>query len=170
MDKHLFLIGFMGAGKTTVGKLIAKVLEIQYFDVDSIVESRSGMTIEEIFSLYGETHFRSLESEILFELTKKNASVISTGGGVVGQSRNWACMRDRGLIVYLRADWSTLKSRLGNGEGRPLANQSGDWTRTLDLLNSRIPLYERADLIVDTDDLTADEVVSKILAKVKDAL
>ncbi|WP_303722651.1 shikimate kinase [Malonomonas rubra] len=170
MKRHIFLIGFMGAGKTTVGKLLSERLNMQYLDTDTIVESKSGLSIERIFSLNGEEYFRELESTTLSDLLHQHPSVVSTGGGIVGRDKNWAMMHETGLIVYLRATWPILQSRLGSGKGRPLASQEEGWERTKKLLDSRILLYEQADIIVDTDCLTADEVVNEILIKVDNAL
>lgn len=170
MNKHLFLVGFMGGGKSTVGKLLSERLNAPFIDLDALIESRTGMAIPEIFALKGEPYFRDQETAALAAVVQGCSAVIATGGGIVGRADNWQCMRRFGVSVYLCADWETIKSRLGSGAGRPLANQSDGWQETRRLWQSRLPLYEQADYTVDTDGCSVADVAANIMNKVADAL
>jgi shikimate kinase len=166
MNKHLFLVGFMGAGKSTIGLPLAQKLQCKFVDLDAQIVCRAGKSIAEIFAQDGETVFRDFESRLLEEISTGPVSVVATGGGVVGREANYDCMRRYGTIVYLQASWETLKTRIGSGAGRPLAgNTDNGWTRTHDLWLQRIPLYEQADLIIPTDGYSVHTVIESILVK-----
>ncbi len=160
-ERNIVLIGFMGSGKSTV----AEVLEQKGFsrvDLDALIAERAGRTIPEIFADEGEEAFRDLESEALASLGALRRTVVSTGGGIVGRERNWPIMRSIGPVVYLDAAWETLRRRLAEGEGRPLADK-GDWVKVEALWRRRLPLYRRAEVVVETDDLGPNEVAQRIL-------
>jgi len=160
---RLFLTGFMGAGKSTVGQQLAERLGCHFVDLDKLIEERAGKTITEIFADDGESHFRQLESEALFSLPVDRPGVYSTGGGIVTSPQNREFMQAAGRIVYLRAEWKTLQERLSGSTDRPLASPEKDWSTIRDLLESRIVNYEVADMIVDTDGKSVDWIVSYIL-------
>ncbi|HKL48407.1 MAG TPA: shikimate kinase [Desulfuromonadales bacterium] len=165
--KAIVLIGFMGSGKTTVGRELARRLQIPFVDLDSVIIEQAGMTIPEIFAREGEEGFRHRETQALESLYAVEGSVVATGGGVVTVEENWPLMRDLGPVVYLHARLHTALQRIGEGEGRPLANGMGRETRLGTLLELRKPLYERADLIVDTDGLTPSAVARTIIDKLQ---
>ena len=119
--KNLVLTGFMGTGKTTVGKLIAKKLGYRFTDTDVEIEKQEGKTISELFELYGEDGFRDIESRVVAELGKKKNTVIATGGGVVLRKENMDNLRKNGVIVLLRTDLDTIVHRLADKTDRPLA-------------------------------------------------
>jgi len=169
MAGHLFLIGFMGAGKSTIGVLLAKKLNRPFIDLDTQIVKQAGMTIPDIFRLDGEPAFRDLESTLLQGLGTDADAVVATGGGVVGREANRDFMQRFGKTIYLQASWTTLKDRLGSGTGRPLAGGTEGWARTHALWQQRCPLYEQADLIISTDGISAHLVVDKILVQLNHA-
>lgn len=148
--RNLVLVGFMGAGKSTLGKLLAQRLGWRFIDLDHVIEARAGRSIKEIFSASGEETFRDLESAVLHSLLELERCVIATGGGVVGRAENWVAMRQLGPIVYLSASWEVLISRLDGCSDRPLAGKDQGVERIRQLHDSRLALYRQADLTVDT--------------------
>ncbi len=163
-ERNIILIGFMGSGKSTVAEVLHG-MGFNCIDLDALIVERSGRTIPEIFARDGEGVFRDLETEALRSLAGLRRAVVSTGGGIVGREENWILMKALGTIVYLQAGWETLRTRLAAGEGRPLADKS-DWSKVEALWRRRLPLYEKADLIVDTDDRTPEEVAERIMKAV----
>lgn len=160
---NIVLIGFMGAGKTTVGQELARLGGFRLVDLDALIEERAGRSIPEIFARQGEETFRDLESEALRTLAGARRTVVATGGGIVGREENWTMMRRLGKVIYLRVRPQTLRARLGAGEGRPLARRPGGWTETARLLERRIPLYEQADLIVDNEKGGSPREVARLI-------
>lgn len=163
MQGNLYLIGFMGAGKSTVGKMLAEKLLAKFIDLDARIEEDAGCPIPMIFAKKGEQVFRDVESKVLEVIAQEVPAIVATGGGVVRRERNWRYMRQSGLIIYLRTNWESLQKRLGSGAGRPLADDSDNWRRTRNLWLQRCPLYEQADITVDTDERSAEVVVSDIM-------
>lgn len=167
-QKNIFLVGFMGAGKSTVGKILATEIGYGYYDADKFIEEQAGTTITQIFSEHGEPYFRDLESESLESLAKKEKIVVATGGGVVQRNRNWDAMKQNGISIYLRASVETIWERIKTDTTRPLLQVDDPVATATELLNKRTPMYERADFIIDTDNLSlrqvADEVI-RILGK-----
>jgi len=161
--RNLLLIGFMGAGKTTVGRALAARLGWATVDCDDLIEARAGKTIAAIFAEDGEAHFRDLESEVTADLHHYQHTVITTGGGVVERPENLGHLRRAGRVIYLRARPETLYGRVRGSDHRPLLRVADPEARIRALLASRAPSYEQADRIVDTDDLTIPEVVERIL-------
>lgn len=159
----------MGAGKTSLGLELSRYLSAPFVDIDEEIVHRENSSITTIFSNHGEKYFRDIESNVLAIVSCGKPSVVSTGGGIVGSEINWQYMHRYGIIVYLRASWMTLKKRIGSGSGRPLANNNG-WDSTYQLFEKRRELYEKADFIVDTDNLTLEDTVKKVLSQVIDVL
>ena len=155
----------MGAGKSTVGRRLARRLGWSLLDSDEMVVASTGRTIPEIFAADGEAAFRAEESRMLAEAAGSDEpAVVSVAGGAVLDPGNRRVMAAAGPVVWLRADVATLARRVGDGRGRPLLD--GDPAAALRRLDAeRRPLYaEVADIVVDVDDLTADEVVERIVA------
>ena len=163
--RNIFLVGFMGAGKTTVGRILAQKLGYIYIDADMLIEERAGRTITEIFSEKGEEYFRDLETETLKSLSDKEKQVIATGGGAVMSEENRNLMESGGVTVYLKAPAHVIWDRVKDSKSRPLLQVEDPFGTIEKLLEKRIPAYERADLTVDTESLSAEEVASEIIGK-----
>ncbi|MCX7724034.1 MAG: shikimate kinase [Thermodesulfovibrio sp.] len=165
--KNVILTGFMGTGKTSVGKIISKKLKFDFVDMDELIEKTTGMKISEIFERFGEPRFRDIESEIVRLVTVKNKQVISTGGGVVLREENIINLKNSGVIFCLRASEKTIFERLKHCKNRPLLKVENPNDRIKELLEQRKPFYEKADFIIDTEGLTLEEVADKIIKTYK---
>ena len=157
------LTGFMGSGKTTVGKVLADFLGCPFMDLDDLIVKKAGKSIPEIFAEDGEAAFRQLEARLLRQTGAnytENTVVLALGGGAVTAPASAALLREKTVCIYLRATLETLQSRLeGETAGRPLADAS-----LADRLAAREPLYEQtAHVIIDTDGLSPDEVADEII-------
>lgn len=161
---NIILTGFMGAGKSTVGRRLARRLGYAFHDLDELIVAREGRSIPAIFAAAGEDYFRECESAVLAEQVGVTRAVFSTGGGLVCREANRMLMRQLGRVVYLRAGWATLEQRLRKGRGRPLADPAQGWEPVRALWASRQAWYETADVVIDTDGRTVDEVIAAIVA------
>jgi shikimate kinase len=167
MTPRLLLVGMMGAGKTTVGNLLAQRLGWPYRDSDADVEADTGLTVPEIFAREGEDAFRAAEARVLAEACASAvASVVSVAGGAVLNPDTRRRISRCGTVVWLRARPETLAARVGDGAGRPLLGE--DPAAALVRLNDvRAPLYaEIADVVVDVDDLAPEAAAERVLAAV----
>ena len=162
---NLILIGFMGSGKTSVGKLLAKELGYQFGDTDDMIEAQEGMTVGKIFSRHGEELFRDLETTLLLAINSSlRKTVLSTGGGMPINDRNIKLLRNMGQVIYLRASQATIIERVSGDTKRPLLKGNNLKETVEKLLTPRILYYERAaDIIIDTDDFLVKDIVEKIL-------
>jgi shikimate kinase len=166
--RAIVLIGFMGAGKSSVGRLLARMTGLARFDTDEMVGRRFGLTISEIFQTRGEEKFREAETDTLKELAGKGEAIIVTGGGIVLRPGNIELLRALGTIVHLRADDDTLFRRISRRSTRPLLRTENPRATVTELLGARLPLYASvADVEVDTSALTHDEVARLILEKIE---
>ena len=161
--KNIVLVGFMGTGKTTVGKLLAEQTGMPLVDMDTQIEKRAGKTINEIFAQDGEPHFRALEREMAQELASKTGQIISTGGGIVLNPDNIADFEKTGLVVCLLADADTVLDRVRHDSSRPLLADDKE-SKIVELLQSRKHLYESIPHKIDTSDRpspgpTAQEII-----------
>ncbi|MCX7776793.1 MAG: 3-dehydroquinate synthase [Armatimonadetes bacterium] len=163
-SRNIALIGFMGSGKSEVGKKIAQMLGMKFVDTDAIIEQRTKMSISEIFRTHGEAWFREIEKEVVKEVASKSGLVISTGGGVPTFEENMQALRSNGLLFYLRASPITLWRRIKDAQDRPLLDVSDRFSRMLELLERREMFYRRADFVIQTDELSVSEVASQIVA------
>lgn len=165
MNKKIVLIGFMGAGKSTIGRLLATRLKWGFTDTDEYIETSQGMKISDIFAREGEKAFREYETEALKNLMESDkALVIATGGGIITTPENIDIMK-KATVVYLKASGKTLFLRAGKDPTRPLSKSSEQFFR---LLYERTPIYEEvADFTFDTESLNASESSQKILEMVE---
>lgn len=148
LSRPVFFVGFMGAGKTSVARRLARACGVAAVDMDTYLERREGKRVKEIFAEMGEEGFRAIESDVLRELAEKEPLLISCGGGVVKQPENRAVLRETGFVVYLRVTADEAKSRISDVSTRPLFRDIGNARKTNE---DRLPLYEEvADLTVDT--------------------
>jgi len=162
-EKPIILIGFMGTGKSVVGKKLAKQKGFSFIDIDKKIEKESGMSIPDIFSRFGEAHFRKLEKSSIFELKNIKNAVVATGGGVVLDPENIEAMKELGYLVALDADLETLWKRLRYSRNRPLLQTEDPRTRIKDLYLKRKELYKEAHVIIDTSNKSIDMVVREII-------
>lgn len=162
----IYLVGFMGCGKTSVGKLLSKQLEVPPYDVDSAVERLRGQTIKEIFKTEGEEAFRNYESLAIRQLPLEHA-VVMTGGGAVVREENLSYMKSKGTVVYLKTSFPVLWNRLMKEEERTkrpiLLTKTKE--EVFELYNKRCKHYEKSDITVFTDDLSTEDVCQQILNK-----
>jgi shikimate kinase len=164
----IVLIGFMGSGKSSVGRTLARMTRLPRFDTDEMVATRFGLTISEIFEAHGEGKFRDAETETLRELSGKGRAIIVTGGGIVLRPENVTLLRELGTMFYLAADEATLFKRISRRTTRPLLRTENPRATVTELLRARLPLYgSAADIEVDTSALTHDEVAKMILEKIE---
>ncbi len=154
----------MGAGKSTIGKLLASKLSTSFVDTDHIIEQRTGADIPWIFDVEGEEGFRAREVALLKELVDAPATIISTGGGIVVKQENRQLLARTSFVVYLTADINHLVERTHKDKKRPLLQVDDPKQKVIDLFNERDPLYrEVSDLIVKTDSRSPKHVVQRIV-------
>lgn len=160
---NIFLVGLMGAGKTSVGRMLARRLNLEFYDADAEIERTTGVKIPVIFEIEGESGFRAREEKMIEQLSALNGIVLATGGGAVISKSNRQCLKNRGRVIYLRATPEDLWRRTRRDRNRPLL-QTADPLGKLRLLHDqRDPLYrEVADLIVDTGSQSVAHLISRI--------
>lgn len=167
--RSIVLIGFMGAGKSSVGRLLEKRTGLTRFDTDERITSKSGLTIPEIFSQHGEERFREMETEALQSLSNEKAAIIVTGGGIVLRETNVDLLHRLGITVWLDANEEILFQRARRKGNRPLLQAENPRNKFSELLRTRVSLYAKiAEVRIDTSKLTHDEVADMILDKIDD--
>lgn len=167
---NLYLIGMMGAGKSTIGRLVAKQTNYRFFDSDTVIERAAGQTVSEIFAQSGEAEFRQIESQVLGELASYPRSVIATGGGAVLDRKNWSYLH-HGVVIWLDVPINVLYTRLQGNTTRPLLQTEDLQQRLSTLYAERSPLYALADvrIPISAEDLP-NRVTQHVLKAVSDAL
>ncbi|WP_428982729.1 shikimate kinase [Ottowia cancrivicina] len=164
MMERVILVGLPGSGKSTIGRQLARRRELPFFDSDQVIESRLGETIRAFFAREGEKTFRDFEERVIDELTMQGSCVLATGGGAVLRSENRQRMRERGVVVYLRASPEQLMRRLRNDTKRPLLQVADPMARLQDLYEEREPLYkEVADFTFDACGSSPALLVSRVM-------
>ena len=164
LSRHIFLIGFMGSGKSAVSRALARQLGARRFEMDREIERSEGMRISEIFEKYGEEYFRDVETSFVKGLAGKRPVIVSCGGGVVLRPENVASMKEQGTIILLDASPETILSRVGHSDKRPILNGHMNVEYISELMSRRKEHYENAaDLTVKTDGKSIDEVTEEIL-------
>jgi len=167
---NVFLIGMMGAGKTTVGQLLASKLNYSFVDTDVLIERVAGKTINEIFADLGENSFRQLEAQVLSELSAYTRLVVATGGGIVLSSMNWSYLH-HGLVVWLDPPVEVLIDRLQNDTTRPLLQNPDPAQILQQILSQRRRLYAEADLhIAINASETPEAIASRVIAQIPTVL
>ncbi|QCU91018.1 shikimate kinase AroK [Thiomicrorhabdus sediminis] len=167
--ENIFLVGPMGAGKSTVGKLLAEKLHYEFVDSDHEIEARTGATIPMIFDIEGEQGFRSREAGMIDELTQRSQVVLATGGGAVETESNRQNLRSRGFVVYLKSPVDALLARTRHDRNRPLL-QTDNPQKVLDeLMQRREPWYlEMADLVIETQQVPVHRVVRQVIERLNE--
>ena len=164
MPGNFFLVGLMGAGKTTIGRALAKATDKRFFDSDHEIEARTGVRIPTIFEIEGETGFRAREVEVIAELAAMHDIVLATGGGAVLDPVNRECLKRNGVVIYLRASVNDLYLRTCHDKSRPLLQIADPKAKLQELYEIRDPLYrEVADMVVDTSRQSVQQLLSRLL-------
>lgn len=167
-DSPIFLVGMMGAGKTTIGRALAKVLHREFIDLDHELEARCGVRIPVIFEIEGEQGFRKRECQVLDDCTVRPNLVMATGGGAVLAEENRQALKNRGIVVYLRASVDELYRRTSRDRNRPLLATPDPRATLRDLLQLREPLYASvADIVVDTGTTSVSQLVAHLVERLK---
>jgi shikimate kinase len=159
---NLSLIGFMGTGKSSVGRLVAEMLHFTFLDTDHVIESRAGKTITQIFEQEGEPTFRSLERGLVEELTRRTRTVIATGGGLPVHEANLASLKTHSLVVCLWASPEKIYERVRGQSHRPLLKLENPMERIRQLLSAREPYYRQADVLLNTELRPLREVANQV--------
>lgn len=166
--KNVFLIGFMGSGKSTVASCLSKNYGMEIIEMDEVLVEREGMSIPDIFAKKGESYFREAETNLLIEIQSEQNKVVSCGGGVVLREKNVQEMKKSGQIVLLNAKPETILERVKDDDNRPLLEGKKNTEFISDMMEERRPKYEgAADFVIQTDGKTADEICKEIFEKIK---
>ncbi|MCT7360176.1 shikimate kinase AroK [Thalassolituus pacificus] len=167
-SQSVFLIGPMGAGKSTIGRLLSAELKVEFFDSDKVIEERCGANIPWIFDMEGESGFREREEQAIDELTQMSSIVLATGGGVVMREANRRHLSARGTVVYLCTSVEQQLARTAKDKNRPLLQAENPERILRDLFSARDPLYrEIADIIIETDQRNPRWVVQELKRLIK---
>ena len=168
-ERSVFLVGMMGAGKTTLGKSLAQRLALDFVDTDKVLVERTGVPIATIFEIEGEAGFRRRETTVIAELARGKACVVATGGGAILADDNRRAMRENGIVIYLRARLESLWERTRHDSTRPLLATSDPRATLAHLLEHRDPLYrEAAHLIMDTGSQSASSLVTRVVTALRE--
>jgi shikimate kinase len=167
--ENIFLVGSMGAGKSTIGKQLAKTLRKEFLDSDNEIEKRTGVDVAYIFDIEGEDGFRKRERLIIEELTEEREIVLATGGGVILDADNRAKLVSRGFVVYLFAPLKLLVERTSRDRNRPLLAGGDPQERLSAMIEERDPIYRQvADLVLETDERSTRLVVKDLLRQIEE--
>ncbi|WDV47952.1 shikimate kinase [Clostridiaceae bacterium M8S5] len=164
MKQNIILIGFMGSGKTTNGRRLAKKLNMKFIDTDDLIEENNNITITEIFKRYGEKYFRELEHKMIKELVDEHSSIISTGGGVIINPDNTKYLKQIGIVIYLRSTVDNICNNLRNSyKKRPLIQKKNWMDEVKSLMEKREAIYQNnADITIDVDNKKHNQIVNEI--------
>ena len=166
---NIFLIGFMGAGKSTIARTLQRELGFPLVEMDERIVQEQGMSINDIFAQYGDAHFREIESQLVVDLGKQEPSIVSCGGGVVVRPENTQNMKKSGRIVLLKASPETIFERVKNSTDRPILNGHMNVEYIAELMEKRRALYEEAaDITIQTDGKTREQICEEIIGKLRD--
>ncbi len=160
---NLALIGFMGTGKSSVGRMVAETLHFTFLDTDHVIEARAGKPVKDIFQQDGEPAFRDWEKRIVDELSRRDKTVISTGGGLPANPANLTSLKTHALVVCLWATPETIAARCSGHDHRPLLNESDPLAKIRELLAVRGPFYRQADVLVNTEQRSLREVSLQVI-------
>ena len=163
-NRNLFLVGFMGCGKSTMARILSEKTGAELIEMDETIEKEAGMSINEIFEKHGEPYFRDLESQLVERIMKKGGAVVSCGGGAILREENVSNMKKNGKIVYFSATPETIFKRVRHSTNRPLLNGNMNVEYISALMGKRLPLYEKAaDITIVVDEKNKQEVVDELM-------
>ena len=166
--KNIFLIGFMGCGKSTIARFLSERLGVAQVEMDELIVQEQGMPITEIFEKYGEAHFRDIETDLVRRLQTQDGVVVSCGGGTVLREENRRLMKEAGVIIWLTAEPETILERVKHSTNRPVLNGNMNVEYITSLMAKRHDCYETAaDFVVNTDGKRREEICDEILELVK---
>lgn len=166
--KTVVLVGLMGAGKSTIGRRLARVLDVPFFDSDNEIMEAAGCSISDIFEIHGEEIFRDLERRVILKLLDQAPAIIATGGGAYMNEAIRKAIREKSIAIWLRADLDVLTERVSRRNTRPLL-ETGDKREILSrLMTERYPVYEQADIIIDSGEGVHEHIVDTIIARLKE--
>ena len=161
--RNIYLVGFMGTGKTVVGKDLAKRLNKEFVEMDTVIAETEGREIVDIFDRKGEAYFRKLEKELLKELCLKTDLVISCGGGLICDEENLKQLKKTGIVFALTASPLTIYQRTKEQAHRPILNVDDPQAKIRELLDERDPYYKQAHHLIDTENILPGEITGKII-------
>ena len=162
--KNIFLIGFMGCGKSTMAKLLAEKMEMTLVEMDETIEKEEGRTINEIFATDGENYFRDVESQLIVRIADEGGMVVSCGGGAILREENVANMKKNGMVIYFSATPETIYQRVKNSTNRPLLNGNMNVEYITQLMEKRISRYEKAaDKTIIVDEKEKPQLLEELL-------
>lgn len=164
---NVALVGFMGTGKTTIGRLLAKKLNLQFVDTDDLIEKTHSKTIPEIFLQSGENVFRQTESDVIKSVSEQKGQIIATGGGAIVKEENFLFLQSTSHIICLQAQPKSILKRVEKNNNRPLLDNKDKLKEINDLLNKRQDCYNKAHFFVSTDIHSCEQVVEKIIIYLK---
>jgi shikimate kinase len=169
-SRSVVLVGLMGAGKSTVGRRLATKLALPFFDADQEIESAAGMSVQDIFSVYGEPYFREGERKVIARLLQEGPIVLATGGGAFMNEETRATVSRAGVSIWLRAELPVLMRRVRKRANRPLLNTEDPEDTMRRLIAIRYPVYAQADLTVESHEAPHDRVVAEVMRVLSDWL
>ena len=165
VNKNIFLIGFMGCGKSTMARLLSEKKGMELVEMDETIEAEAGMSINEIFEIYGEEHFRDLESQLVARIAEKGGAVVSCGGGAILREKNVEMMKKNGKIIYFSATPETIYKRVRHSTKRPLLNGNMNVEYIASLMEKRLPRYlAAADITIVVDEKEKQEILNELCA------
>ena len=167
---NIILVGFMGTGKTSVGRQLSRRLEMPYLDTDEIIEQSAGRRITDIFAQHGESYFRELEIEAVHKISGLDKHVISTGGGIVLRVGNLEILKRNGLVFCLTATSEEIWRRVGHETHRPLLQTPNPLTKIQQMIGDRAPYYALADNTIQTTGLSIEQVTQKVIEEFEYAI
>lgn len=167
---NISLIGMMGSGKTCIGELLAKLLNMSFVDTDEQIIKSEKTSINQIFAQKGETYFREMETATLKNVLNYNNQIISTGGGIIKSDENLSLLKEKSVVFYLKASPDILFERIKNNKERPLLNVENMKDKIKTILQERISQYEKAQYIIVTDDKSPIEIANEIIGIINDCV
>ena len=167
---NISLIGMMGSGKTCIGELLAKLLNMSFVDTDEQIIKTEKISINQIFAQKGETYFREIETATLKNILNFNNQIISTGGGIIKSDENLSLLKEKSVVFYLKASPDILFERIKNNKERPLLNVENMKDKIKTILQERISQYEKAQYIIVTDDKSPIEIANEIIGIINDCV